>query len=113
MSEHDYPKSVEEILDPKMTFKPEALRAVRRFAKSKPWQGTYAERLDKFETLLADLSSCYGIQPPILSVDGCEDGDSGRSCFIPALNTIRHAWLSRTRTPLRRARSRRHSGWLA
>jgi hypothetical protein len=85
---HDYPKTIAEILDPQMTFKPEALRAVRRFAKSKPWQGTYAERLDKFETLLADLSSCYGIQPPTLSVDGCEDGDSGRSCFIPAVNTI-------------------------
>jgi hypothetical protein len=70
-----------------MKFKPAALRAVRAFAHSKPWQGTFAERWDKFMALRQALSEVYGIAP-MLEFRGRESGSSGASCYVPARNTI-------------------------
>jgi hypothetical protein len=83
----NYPATVSEVLDLSMKFKPAALRAVRAFARSKPWRGTFAERWDKFMALRQVLSEVYGIAP-ILEFRGRESGSSGSSCYVPGRNTI-------------------------
>jgi hypothetical protein len=57
----NYPSTVQEVLDPALTFKPAALRGVRAFARSKPWRGTPAERRAKFQTLHDELCRVYGL----------------------------------------------------
>jgi hypothetical protein len=57
----NYPATVQEVLDPAMTFKPAALRAVRAFARSKPWRGTPEERREKFRALHVELCRVYGL----------------------------------------------------
>src|SRR4051794_27713666 len=84
----NYPATVAEVLDPSIKFPPEALRAVKKLARSKPWLGTYAERRAKFEMLIHDLSAAYRISCPRIICDGIDGGGSGRSCYIPRLHTI-------------------------
>ncbi|HLL87691.1 MAG TPA: hypothetical protein VK324_00145 [Tepidisphaeraceae bacterium] len=90
MSQSDpYPRSVQELLDDRMTFKPSALRAVRAFARARPWQGTLDDRHQKFRQLHNDLCAAYGLDPkPQLVFGNDHTTDSGSSCFIPAMNTI-------------------------
>ena len=90
----DYPETVAEILDNRMTFNPNALRAVRAFAKSKPWRGTIEERQQKFRQLNTDLSAAYGISAPTLVFAGFGAGDSCDSSYRPATNTITLTGLS-------------------
>lgn len=71
-----------------MTFRPATLRAVKRFARSKPWRGSYAERRVKFELLIRDLAAAYGIPCPQVVCDGRDGEDTGRSCYVPTLHTI-------------------------
>lgn len=84
----NYPQTVAEVIDPNATFKPEALRAVKAFAKSKPWQGTLVERWQKFQKLNAELAAAYGIPVPTLVLSGSGEGDSGASSYCPATHTI-------------------------
>ena len=83
-----YPATVAEILDFAMTFRPAALRAVRKFAKEKPWRGELARRVELFRTLNAELAAAYEIAAPILNMDGVGEGDSGASSYCPANHTI-------------------------
>jgi len=84
-----YPASVRELLDPTIMFKPEALRAVRFFARSRPWHGTLDERHHKFSTLHDDLCAAYGLDPkPRLIFGNDHQTCSGKSCFITAMSTI-------------------------
>ncbi|MEI8194299.1 MAG: hypothetical protein WCI73_00160 [Phycisphaerae bacterium] len=90
----DYPATIVEILDDSLTFNPEALRAVKNFAKSKPWRGlTVEERQEKFRQLNTALSAAYGIPVPILVFAG-SGSDTGDSSYQPATNTIRLTGLS-------------------
>lgn len=59
----NYPATVAEVLDMGIKYKPAALRAVRRFARSKPWRGTMGERQRKFRRLHAALCDVYGVHP--------------------------------------------------
>jgi hypothetical protein len=80
---------VQEVLDPALRFKPAALRAVRAFARSKPWRGTIARRKAKFRRLNRHLAAAYGIARPRLVFAGVEAGTpSGRSNYRPATHTI-------------------------
>jgi hypothetical protein len=90
MSQADqYPRSVEEVLDESMTFNPLALRAVRAFARSRPWSGTLDERHQKFRTLHNDLCQVYGLDPkPRLIFGNDHVSCSGSSCFIPSMDVI-------------------------
>jgi hypothetical protein len=56
-----YPATVNEVLSPQMKFKPAALRAVRAFARNRPWSGSIESRKSKFRRLNHDLSLAYGI----------------------------------------------------
>jgi hypothetical protein len=85
----NYPATVAEVLDPSMKYKPAALRAVRGFARGKPWRGTVAQRKAKFCTLNRDLASAYGIREPRLIFQGVEAGaPSGASSYRPAAHAI-------------------------
>ena len=64
----NYPATVREVLDDRMTFKPAALAAVRALARSRPWRGTPAERRQKLERCLDALSTAYGVRRPALHV---------------------------------------------
>ena len=83
---NEYPNSVADVLDDRMTFHPATLHAVREFARSRPWRGSLQERQDKFRSLHRELCGIYGIAPRL--VFGNDDGDSARSCFIPVLNSV-------------------------
>jgi hypothetical protein len=83
-----YPGTVEEILDPKMKFRPDVLRGVRAFARSRPWRGTIAERPAKFRALNRALAAAYEVAAPTLVFGGSDNEDSCHSCYIQALDTI-------------------------
>jgi hypothetical protein len=85
----NYPATVPEVLDPAFRFKPAALRAVRAFARSKPWRGTLAQRKNKFRRLNRRLAAAYGIARPRLVFAGVAAGTpSGASNYRPASHTI-------------------------
>jgi hypothetical protein len=85
---HDYPSTVAEILNLNKKFKPAVLRAVKAFARSKPWRGTIAERQDKFRQANRRLARAFNVVEPILLFETDERQDSGASCYIPGTRTI-------------------------
>jgi hypothetical protein len=89
MPRDTYPSSIAEILDDRRTFKPAALRAVRRFARSKPWRGTTEERKAKFRRLNRELARAYGIARPRLVFCRVEDDpEVGNGSYQPLAHTI-------------------------
>lgn len=54
-----YPKTVKEVLDDSRTYKPEVLRAMKRYRDSRPWNGTLTERVDKLRKLHRSLCRTY------------------------------------------------------
>src|SRR5438105_11795169 len=88
MIRRNYPSSVDEVVDPTFRYKREALRAVRLFAKLKPWTGSLTERKNKFRQLNRDLSIAYSIEEPELIFGRLNGSHSGSSCYIPALHRI-------------------------
>lgn len=86
---NQYPASVAEILDDNMKFNRAALAALRAFKASRPWRGSLDERHRKFRTAHDVLCVAYRIDPPPRLIFGNDHVTcSGRSCFIPAMNTI-------------------------
>ena len=83
MPRHDYPASVAEVLDDSIAFKPETLRALRSFKKSKPWTGTCDERKEKFLKLNQALATVYAIPEPELVFGQLDGGSSGESHYSP------------------------------
>ncbi len=88
MENNDYPKTVAEVIDDSMRFRPDVLTAVRAFKASHPWRGSLDERHQKFRKLYADLSSAYGIDPPRLVFGNDHVSDSGRSAYLPKMRTV-------------------------
>jgi hypothetical protein len=41
LTQPNYPATVAEVLDPPVRFRPTVLATVRRFARSKPYRGTF------------------------------------------------------------------------
>jgi hypothetical protein len=89
----DYPANVYEVLDDNMKFRAAVLRAVRAFARSKPWRGTLAERWQKFQRLNNALAIAHRIEPPMLVLGGDGEGSSDRSHY----EKRRHAIVLRGR----------------
>ena len=83
----EYPPTLEAALGLPLKFPPDTLRAVKAFARSKPWRGTLEERQSKFRQLHADLCRVYSVTP-MLQIQGDGTGDSGGSCFQPGANVI-------------------------
>jgi hypothetical protein len=84
----NYPATVQEVLDPALRFKPAALRAVRRFARSKPWRGTIEERRGKFEKLGRALAGAYGIAVPDLRLVLIDSGVPSNGFYSPSAHCI-------------------------
>ena len=64
------------------------VRAMKAFARSKPWRGTVTERKEKFRVFHAALQDAHDYRAPLmfagaLSGDGPEGGDSLASHFEP------------------------------
>ena len=88
MSIRNYPRTAAECLDPHRKYKPAVLRAVKAFARSKPFVGTVVERQEKFKALNTALAAAYNVPEPCLIFQTDETRDSGSSCFVPASRTI-------------------------
>jgi hypothetical protein len=86
--DHQYPATVAEVLDPSMTFKPAALRALRNFRQAKPWRGTLAERKAKFRSLNRDLAGACGILCPRLVFVRVDGGMPGNGSYHRLRHTI-------------------------
>jgi hypothetical protein len=84
----DYPKTVAEVIDDRMRFKPAVLTALRAFKASHPWRGSFEQRHEKFRKLYADLSAAYNIKPPRLIFGNDHVSDSGRSAYLPQMRTV-------------------------
>jgi hypothetical protein len=78
----NYPRTVAEILDDAMTFRPAALRALRAFRRSRPWRGTIQERKAKFLTLNRELARAYGLRRPKLLFRSIAPHAEGNGCYI-------------------------------
>lgn len=90
MAKRKYPAFVQEVLVDNKKYRPAALRAVKKFAKSKPWKGSLSECQTKFRRLNRDLAKAYGVKEPQLVFGETvrEGGDSGTSCYIPGIQAI-------------------------
>lgn len=82
MPRANYPRTVAEVLDVNRKYKPDVLRAVRTFRRSRPWRGTVAERREKLAALHRTLCAAYGLT---VALRFCH----GPDCFIPATSEIR------------------------
>ena len=83
----DYPPTLEAALGRPLKFPPATLKAVRAFARSKPWRGTLEERQSKIKQLHSDLCRIYAVNLT-LKFQGDGTGDSGGSYFSRGANLI-------------------------
>jgi hypothetical protein len=81
----NYPATVAEVLDDRMTFRPETLRALRAFRRARPWRGTFEERATKFAALHAELCRIYGLDTR-LSQRSWRRIDV--ACYVPSADRI-------------------------
>lgn len=88
MPRDQYPHSVLEVIDDNKKYRPAALRAVKAFARSKPWQGHEDERKEKYRQLNRDLSTAYGIPEPVLIFGELDGSSSGSSYYHPLRHQI-------------------------
>lgn len=84
----DYPGNIDEVDLDAVALSAEVCNAAKRFAASRPWRGTVAERKAKFRSAIKDICSAAGARSPRVVFALNEAMDSGRSCFIPAAHTI-------------------------
>jgi hypothetical protein len=85
----NYPATVAECIRPRRKYKPEVLRAVKVFRRSKPWRGSLRARLRKFAKLNRALARAYGIPVPGLRVaSGIEECFGRANCYVPRLHLI-------------------------
>ena len=86
-----YPATVAECIDENLRYKRGTLRAVRAFARSRPWRGTFDERCEKFRTLHRELCRLYGIDVGLSVAIHHEQGAgaaSGGSYYMPLRREI-------------------------
>jgi len=83
----NYPDTVQEILRDNKKYKPDCLRAMKRFRRAKAWRGSLTERGAKFETLHRELCEVYGLNTT-LRFGILNDSSSGGSYFNPADDSI-------------------------
>jgi len=77
-----YPQTVAEVIDDNLRFREDTLAVLKKFKKSKPWEGNQQE---KFRQLNAELSAIYRIEEPqLVFVDKFATG----SCYFPTGNVI-------------------------
>ena len=83
----NYPRTVAEVIDDSMTFRPGVLAAVRAFKIARPWRGSIDERKAKFAAFHQALCAIYG-KTTTLTFEEIDGSFSGDSSFCPATDTI-------------------------
>lgn len=83
----NYPRTVAEILNPRMRFNRLALAAVRAFARSRPYRCNTGRRGILIDCLNTKLARAYGIAAPNI-VYRWSNGSSGSSSYNPRRHTI-------------------------
>lgn len=63
-----YPETVAESIDDEMKYRLGVTKAMKRYAKSKPWGGTFEDRCGKLATLFTELACEYGLAVPTLLI---------------------------------------------
>ena len=79
----NYPRTVLEVIDPKIKFRPATIKSVRWFRKMRPWHGSPEKRQQKFAWLNQALARTYGIRTPDLRFGLFDGSHSGGSHYIP------------------------------
>lgn len=82
------PETLEQMIDPNLTFPPNALRAIRALARTKPWQGDFDARFANLSTCLTALCEAYNLEPWQLVHTGDRAGCSGASGLKTRLKRI-------------------------
>jgi hypothetical protein len=85
---NNYPRSIAELDLDAVIITPEILAAVKRFAKSKPYRGSTAERIEKFRAAINDICRAAGVEPPTVNISIDERQGSGGSFYCPATKQI-------------------------
>lgn len=88
MNRNEYPDTVLEVLEDRVTFNHKALKAVRRFAASRPWNGSLLARTAKFRQFNYELSIAYRMHKPELILERLDGTRSGNSYYIPSCHRI-------------------------
>ena len=76
--------TIDDVLDLNATFEPAVVRATRKLAKSKPWQGDFDDRLAKLQAWLNAVTTAYELDEISLTHTGPTAGDSGASTVVSA-----------------------------
>jgi hypothetical protein len=84
----NYPTNVAQVLSDTRTYRPDALRALRAFRRTKPWRGTEAERRAKFRRLHRELCRVYGVHPSLTF------SEREVACYVPVQDRINLPRLS-------------------
>lgn len=85
---HDYPNSVDELDLTAVELSPAVLTAVRRFARSRPWRGSLAERKVKFRAAIRRICRAAGIPAPRTRFQINQNVSSGSSCYLFGAHAI-------------------------
>lgn len=75
----EYPSDGRSLLDDSMTFKPDAIRALRKFKREKTFRKSSGERLDAMRILVGELAEVYGLQSCINNLFFVENENSNGS----------------------------------
>lgn len=87
--DNEYPLSVDSVVSSPVRFKKATLSALKDFKNAKPWRGTLDERIEKFSTLINELSMIYRIKPPLLDTSSVDPSEcSDRSYYMPLTHSI-------------------------
>lgn len=94
--ENPYPKTVEEVLDDKLDFPDDVLKALYTYKGSKPWTGKSKERQKKMKVLVADLAKAMALKVPPKLIFVQSDFEQFVAmalgipgpCYVPAFHTI-------------------------
>lgn len=91
-SRYEYPATVAECIDPNLRYRRATIRAVRAFARSKPWRGTFEERARKFWALHEQLCREYRLPVGLSLFESDQDGartyDRERDMSLPVATPI-------------------------
>jgi hypothetical protein len=84
LMQREYPSDGAALVNPDRKYKADVLRAMKRYRRSKPWQGSSDDQCDKLRTLHEELCHIYGVRLFLcLTVDEERNGS-----YCPGTRTI-------------------------
>ena len=78
----------ENVINFTLTFKPDALRAIKALARTKPWKGEWNTRFDAMSKCLRAICKAYDLEPWQLTHVGAKSGCSGASQLRSRLKRV-------------------------